>query len=47
MKLNLCCCQGRKKDESSVLDTVMESVIQKGIRESERLPKVGAGHLVT
>jgi len=31
---------GRKKDESSVLDTVMESVIQKGIRESERLPKV-------
>ena len=41
MSRDLFIVQGRKgKDESSVLDTVMESVIQKGIRESERLPKV-------
>ena len=41
MSRDLFTVQGRKgKDESSVLDTVMESVIQKGIRESERLPKV-------
>ena len=41
MSRDLFIVQGRKaKDESSVLDTVMESVIQKGIRESEKLPKV-------
>ena len=30
-----------RKGSSNMVDTVMESVIQKGLRASERLPKVG------